>query len=151
MNRLPSTVSLLQKDMVLFLGRTWVTDQHGVWPLGLWNAVYSIHSRKPHTDLCLQRGVQRFNYFFGSSTICLSLTRSFFRQKKNAVYDPAKAAAQWGWQQARNSKPCPQACTRPECPLMESSSLCAPCKRSRPEELSEAMATDSCWWVVVLS
>lgn len=43
------------------------------------------------------------------------------------MYDPAKAAVQWGWQQARNSKPCPQAWACPESELMESSSLCAPC------------------------
>lgn len=58
-----NSVSFLQRGMVLFMERMWVTEQQGVWPLGLWNSVYSIHSRKPHTDLCLQRGIQRLNYF----------------------------------------------------------------------------------------
>lgn len=43
-----------------------MTEQPGVWPLSLWNAAYSIHSRRPHTDLCFQKGVQTLNYFLGS-------------------------------------------------------------------------------------
>lgn len=63
---LPNTVLWLRKGMELFMERTWVTDQGDVLPLGLWNAIHSIRSRKPHTDLCLQKRVQRLNYFLGA-------------------------------------------------------------------------------------
>ena len=55
--------------------------------------------------------------------------------EKNVVCDPAKAAAQWGWPQARNAEPCPQAWACPESELTESSSLSVPCTRLSPLRL----------------
>ena len=78
--------------------------------------------------------------------------------EKNAVCDPAKAAAQWGWPQARNSEPCPQAWACPESELTESSSLCVPCTRLSPLRLCSSWKSyqrqslpEPCWRVVALN
>lgn len=56
------------------------------------------------TQICVCRKRSKDLIIFWELYYLSFANQVILQTEKNVVYDPAKAAAQWGWQQARNSK-----------------------------------------------